>query len=104
MYIERGEGKLLFHESSIWDELGRKVPPDEIVAFVRECGGEKALKEVISYFTETREAHQNTIRKSIDEAVDLGKLVKETLPGKYGRKVLRLPDALNERGVFKQCQ
>jgi len=90
LFIERKEKQLLFQESSVMDELGKKIPPNEIIAFVAACGGEKLLADVISYFKDTNEAHENTIRKSIEEAIQMGKLEKSTVPGLYGRKILRI--------------
>jgi hypothetical protein len=34
--------------------------------------------------------HENTVRKSIEEAISLGLLTKETIPGKYNKKLLRV--------------
>ncbi len=103
VHIERRQDQLMFHVSSIWDEIGKKVPPDEVVAFVKACGGEKALQDVISYFEETKSAHENTIRKSINEAIELGKLGKETMTGQHGRKILRIPMSASSREGCIPC-
>ncbi len=95
LHIERGENQLLFRISSIWDEIGKKVPPDEIVEFIKECGGEKPQADVISHFEKTNNAHANTIRKSINEVVGR-KLEKNTVPGQHGKKILKVID--NDKG------
>jgi len=89
-YIERRVDQLLFRISSIWDEIGKKVPPDEIVEFIIACGGEKLQKDVIAYFEKTKEAHSNTIRKSIKEAIQMGKIKKDPVPGTNNKKILRV--------------
>jgi len=43
-------------------------------------------------------AHPNTIRKAIKEAEEIGKLEKGTMPGKHGKKILRLKQQ-NQEGI-----
>ncbi len=88
LYVERGENRLLFQVSSIWKDIGRKIIPEEILDYLKENGGEMFQQDVITKFKD--KAHENTIRKAIREAEKMGKLDRDTMPGKYGKKILRL--------------
>ena len=87
-YAERGENKLLFQRSGIWQEIGRKILPEEIVDFIKANGGACLQELVIEKFRDR--AHENTVRKAIAEAEQL--LGKERLSGKHGRVLLKLKD------------
>ena len=88
LFVERGENQLLFRVSSIWDNIGKKIIPEEILEYINENGGEMFQQDIISIFE--AKAHPNTIRKAIKEAERIGKLEKDTMPGKHGKKILRL--------------
>lgn len=93
--IERRENRLLFHPSSIWQNIGKKILPDEIVDLIRENGGSMFQSDVIKSFE--NKAHPNTIRKAIKEAED--KIEDDREPGKHGKKILILKEEEILRGV-----
>jgi len=86
--IERKKGCLLFHKSSIWQEIGRIIMPGQIEDLLAANDGEMLQKDVIEALS--REATRTTIRRAIDEAINNGTITKHDLPGKGKPKILRL--------------
>ena len=77
---------MLFRCSSILEDLGKKILPEDIVGLLRSQGGEMPQKDVIHALKER--AHENTIRKAIVEAEKQKRLRKERIPGKHGKILL----------------
>jgi len=83
----RGDG-LLFYESRVWEEIGRKIVPGQIEDLLKANDNEMRQGEVIE--TLSRFATRTTIVKAINEAISKGNIEKVALPGKGKPKMLRI--------------
>jgi hypothetical protein len=60
---ERKDDGLLFHHSGIWDEMGKKIMPDQILRILAENSGEMLQKDLTHLLTD--QASYRTIHKAI---------------------------------------
>ncbi|MFC2165616.1 AAA family ATPase [Acidobacteriota bacterium] len=86
--IERGNDRLIFRTSSIIEDIGKKILPEEVLGLVKANDGKMLQQDVLEYFKDR--AHFNTTRKAIDECVKKKRLTKETLPIKHGPVLLKV--------------
>jgi len=86
--LERGPGCLLFRRSTIWQDMGKKIIPDQVEELIEANDGEMRQAEIIRFLAET--AGHTTVRKSINELIRQGKVSRETIPGKGNPVILRL--------------
>ena len=75
--IEFDEDTFLLEESDIWQEIGKKILPNQIEELIEANDGEMFQRDVIEYFRST--ASSTTTRKAIEETINQGLITKETL-------------------------
>lgn len=83
--IEFNSQTFLLGESNVWQELGKKIIPGEILEIVEDNGGEMTRKDLIEILKE--KASYSIIHKAIKEALKQG-LSKDRLTGKKGNPVV----------------
>ena len=86
--MERQRGRLLFSESHIWETLGRSLPPGRIEEIVRASDGEVLQTEVIRILAP--DASSSSVKRAINEALNSGRIIKETVTGRGNPRVLKL--------------
>lgn len=85
--VERKKDGLLFHKSTIWQDIGKNIIPGQIEDLLAANDGEMLQKDVIE--TLAGDGTRTTVRRAIDEAIKKGTITKHTLPGKGSPKILR---------------
>ena len=75
--IEFNPQTFLLGESNVWQELGKKIIPDEIQKVIEDNGGEMRRKELIE--TLKGKASYSIIQKAINESIKQGLIEKERL-------------------------
>ncbi len=86
--LERKEGRLLFEESSIWQDLGRSIIPGQIEDLIEANDGEMLQKDIIRALM--NEAKPTTVKRALSEAEKRGLIAKRLLPGKGNPVMWRL--------------
>lgn len=86
--IEFHGESFLIHESSIWQELGKKIIPGEIEDLLEENGGEMLRTNLINILR--KKAGITIIKKAIRETLRNGTIEKETIKAKGNPVLLRL--------------
>jgi len=86
--LERGKDCLLFRISTIWQDMGKKILPDQIKDIIAKNHGEMKQRDVINFLSSV--AGPTTIKKAINEAVRQGKITKEKISGKGNPVILRV--------------
>jgi len=85
--LERGMGCLLFRESTIWQDMGKKIIPGQVEELIEANDGEMKQRDVINSMSSV--AAPTTIKRAINEAIMQKRITKERLPGKGKPVILR---------------
>lgn len=79
----------LLTKSSIWEELGKRIMPGEILNFIRDSGNEALKKNIIQHFTRAGTSVK-TIRIAIGEEIRLGHLEERRMGGQGNPLMCRI--------------
>jgi RecA-family ATPase len=91
--IEFDQDTFLLSESSIWQDLGKKILPGQIEDLLEANDGEMLQKDVIHYFRAS--AQPTTVKRAISEALRQRNIFKEVLKERGSPVLLKL-DALKK--------
>ncbi len=91
--IEFDEETFLLKESNIWQEIGKKIFPNQIEELLEANEGKMLQRDVINYFKST--ASPTTTKKAIREAIYQKLIIKEILSEKGRPSLLRI-----KKGAF----
>jgi len=85
--IEFDEDTFLLKESSVWEEIGKKIFPNQIKALIEANDGEMLQKDVFPNFPGIA---ATTVKRAIQAAKDQGLIEKDRLPGQGNPVILRI--------------
>ena len=86
--IEFDEETFLLKESDIWQEIGKKILPNQIEELLEANEGKMLQRDIINYFKST--ASPTTTKKAIREAIYQKLIIKEILSEKGNPALLRI--------------
>ena len=86
--IEFDEDTFLLEQSDVWQEIGKKIMPNQIEELLEANDGSMLQKDVVGHFSHT--ARPTTVRRAISEAVRQNKIEKEILEGRGTPVLLKL--------------
>ena len=90
--IEFDEETFLLKESNIWQEIGKKILPNQIEELIKANENKMLQKDVINYFKST--ARPTTTKRAIREAIFQKLITKEFLSGKGNPVLLKIKKGL----------
>jgi len=90
--IEFDEETFLLTTSDIWQEIGKKIFPNQIEELLEANEGKMLQRDVINYFKST--ASPTTTKKAIREAIYQKLIIKEILSEKGNPALLRIKKGL----------
>jgi hypothetical protein len=86
--MERKPDALLFKRSTIWQDIGKHILPEQIYDLVAANDGEMLQSACIHQLR--AHAAETTIKRAIREAVKQGSIEKQRLPGRGAPVILRI--------------
>lgn len=92
--IEFDEGTFLLKESTIWQEIGKRIMPGQIEELLQANDGRMLQKDIIDYFKPT--ARPTTVKRAISEAIRQGLIKKEILEGRGSPAQLKLTGIISD--------
>lgn len=79
----------LITKSTIWEDIGKHIMPGEVLAFIKDSGGEALQKNIIQHFARTGTSAK-TVKIAIGEEEKRGHLNQERLGGRGNPLLFRI--------------